>query len=139
MACSLASRSSRFAAALRADLDAISARHPKDPAVGTKSWLKSNKKLNVYLDTPNPHVSNPGCHRGKIPDCFAALATTRWGQRAPIRHRHPEAAASSAALEGRRPRCIPALHPSRLAARRSRTAWLAPQDDGRGSGLTLPF
>src|SRR6266702_4981311 len=69
MACSLASRSSRFAAALRADLDAISARHPKDPAVGTKSWLQSNKKLNVYLDTPNPHVSNPDSHRGKILDC----------------------------------------------------------------------
>src|SRR6266702_7897577 len=65
MACSLASRSSRFAAALRADLDAISARHPKDPAVGTKSWLQSNKKLNVYLDTPNPHVSNPEMHPRK--------------------------------------------------------------------------
>src|SRR6266702_7513140 len=106
MACSLASRSSRFAAALRADLDAISARQPKDPAVGTKSWLQSNKKLNVYLDTPNPHVSNPGCHRGGILDCFAALPMMLWKQRTPFHHRHPEALASSASLEGRRPGCI---------------------------------
>jgi hypothetical protein len=76
MACSLASRSSRFAAALRADLDTICARHPKDPAVGTKSWQQSNKKLNIRLDTPNPHVSNPGSSRGGILDCFAALAMT---------------------------------------------------------------
>src|SRR5947207_456345 len=81
MACSLASRSSRFAAALRADLDAISARHPKDPVVGTKSWLQSNKKLNVYLDTPNPHVSNPDCLRRGILDCFASLAMTTSGDR----------------------------------------------------------
>src|SRR6266702_6887973 len=74
MACSLASRSSRFAAALRADLDAISARHPKDPAVGTKSWLQSNKKLNVYLDTPNPHESNPESFRGDSPDLIPARA-----------------------------------------------------------------
>jgi hypothetical protein len=66
MACSLASRSSRFAAALRADLDTICARHPKDPAVGTKSWQQSNKKLNIRLDTPNPHVSNPDCVPGGI-------------------------------------------------------------------------
>jgi hypothetical protein len=76
MACSLESRSSRFAAALRADLDSICARHLKDPAVGTKSWLQSNKKLNVYLDTPNPHVSNPDRLSGEILDCFAALAMT---------------------------------------------------------------
>ncbi|WP_210250956.1 hypothetical protein, partial [Bradyrhizobium cytisi] len=38
MACSITSRSSRFAAALRADLDLISARHPHCSMVGTKSW-----------------------------------------------------------------------------------------------------
>ncbi|MET4217988.1 hypothetical protein ABIB00_003205, partial [Bradyrhizobium sp. LB14.3] len=35
-------------------------------AVGTKSWQQSNKKRNIRLDTPNPHVSNPDCLRGKI-------------------------------------------------------------------------
>src|SRR5439155_27231231 len=38
MACSIMSRSSRFAAALRADIDMISARHLHGPTVGTKSW-----------------------------------------------------------------------------------------------------
>ncbi|MET4364646.1 hypothetical protein ABIB06_005251, partial [Bradyrhizobium sp. LB8.2] len=41
--CSLASRSSRFAAALRADLDTICARHPKDPAVGRKAGSNQTK------------------------------------------------------------------------------------------------
>ncbi|MET4295016.1 hypothetical protein ABIB06_006192, partial [Bradyrhizobium sp. LB8.2] len=36
------------------------------PAVGTKSWQQSNKKLNIRLDTPNPHVSNPDCLCGHI-------------------------------------------------------------------------
>ncbi|WP_247344380.1 hypothetical protein, partial [Bradyrhizobium sp. 132] len=49
---------------------------PKDPAVGTKSWQQSNKKLNIRLDTPNPHVSNPDGFRGENLDCFAALAMT---------------------------------------------------------------
>ena len=35
-----------------------------------------------------------------------------------------------ASLEGRRPSCIPAVHPSRLAAQCRCTALLAPQDDG---------
>ncbi|MET4221369.1 hypothetical protein ABIB00_006605, partial [Bradyrhizobium sp. LB14.3] len=37
----------------------------KDPAVGTKSWQQSNKKRNIRLDTPNPHVSNPEMHPRK--------------------------------------------------------------------------
>ncbi|MET4222156.1 hypothetical protein ABIB00_007392, partial [Bradyrhizobium sp. LB14.3] len=52
-----------------------------DPAVGTKSWQQSNKKRNIRLDTPNPHVSNPESVRGEILDCFAALAMTMLRQR----------------------------------------------------------
>lgn len=49
---------------------------------------------------------------------------TMWKERATIHH--PEAAATSAALEGRPPGGIPAVHPSRLAAQCICTAPLAP-------------
>jgi hypothetical protein len=49
MACSLTSRSSRFAAALRADLDLSSARHLLCSMVGTKSWRA------IELRAENPH------------------------------------------------------------------------------------
>ncbi|MET4292085.1 hypothetical protein ABIB06_002968, partial [Bradyrhizobium sp. LB8.2] len=52
-----------------------------DPAVGTKSWQQSNKKRNIRLDTPNPHVSNPDWFRGGMLDCFAVLATTTDGDK----------------------------------------------------------
>jgi hypothetical protein len=77
MACSPTSRSSRFAAALRADLDLSSARHLQSLTVGTKSWPAIKQRADQQLDTTLPHVSNPDCHRGEILDCFAALAMTR--------------------------------------------------------------
>src|SRR5665213_3695255 len=43
----------------RAGLDLICARHPAQPAVGTKRWPQSNKKVTAHLDTHLPHVSNP--------------------------------------------------------------------------------
>ncbi|WP_247349672.1 hypothetical protein, partial [Bradyrhizobium sp. 132] len=54
---------------------------PKDPAVGTKSWQQSNKKLNIRLDTPNPHVSNPESLHGDSLDCFVARAPRNDGER----------------------------------------------------------
>ncbi|QOZ07362.1 hypothetical protein XH96_07400 [Bradyrhizobium sp. CCBAU 51765] len=61
--------------------------------------------------------SNPDCCCGKTLDCFAPLAMTMWMRRAQLSDRHPEALASSARLEGRRPGCGSwAVHPSRLRA-----------------------
>jgi hypothetical protein len=76
MACSPTSRSSRFAAALRADLDLSSARHLQSLTVGTKSWPAIKQRADQQLDTTLPHVSNPDCLLGETLDCFATLAMT---------------------------------------------------------------
>ena len=47
MACSIKSRPSRFAAALRADLDLICARHLQNSTVGTKSWLAIEQRADL--------------------------------------------------------------------------------------------
>jgi hypothetical protein len=60
MACSLKSRPSRFAAALRAGLDLTCARHRHSSMVGTKSWRTIEQRADNLLDILNPHVSNPG-------------------------------------------------------------------------------
>jgi len=59
MACSLKSRPSRFAAALRAGLDLTCARHRHSSMVGTKSWRTIEQRADNLLDILNPHVSNP--------------------------------------------------------------------------------
>jgi len=66
--------------------------------------------------------------------CLRAPCEYRMLPHCIVSDRHPEAAASSAALEGRQPGCTsPAAHPSRLRMRCIRIARLAPQDDGTDS------
>ncbi|RTE89590.1 hypothetical protein D6B98_28700, partial [Bradyrhizobium sp. LVM 105] len=69
------------------------------------------------LDEPGWATHTPKPNFGKV-EYFQVkgLTETDTGK---LHHRHPEVLASSASLEGRRPGCIGAVHPSRLPMRRA--------------------